>query len=57
MNARKFTATRQSKQTLAKPQRNPLRVLSPTQHKKAQVVRKEWMRFTGTVHLRMFDKI
>lgn len=57
MKARKFTAQKRSKHTLAKTQHNPLRVLSPTQHKKAQIVRKDWMRFTGTVHLGMFDKI
>lgn len=57
MNARKLTAKKRALSSPGKAESSPLRVLSPKQRNKVRNIRKDWMHFTGTVHLGMIDKI
>ena len=57
MNARRLTAKKHALPRPGKANSSPLRVLSKTQRNKARNIRKDWMHFTGMVHLGMIDKI
>ena len=56
MNARRLSA---KKEAISGPGNvdSPLRVLSQTQRNKARNIRKDWMLFTGMVHLGLIEKI
>gem|GEM_PF-4326174 len=57
MNARSIKAKKSVLRAPGQVQNSPLRVLSNTQRLKARRIQKDWMRFTGQVHLEMIEKI
>lgn len=57
MNARRIPAKKNVLPVPSQVLNSPLRVLSQTQRQKARDIRKDWMRFTGHVHLEMIEKI